>query len=556
MLYVATLFIEFLATIGLLLVVWRMKTLRTRRGRFRRLRAVTRRWRGPWAVALVAGVALSISVGISAVKFPLPSVHDEFSYLLAADTFANGRVTNPSHPMWMHFETFHVIVQPTYASKYPPVTGLLLALGQCLGHPIIGVWISTTLAAGATCWMLQGWMPGRWALLGGLLTACHPMILVHWGQNYWGGQAAMIGGALVFGALPRIFRQRRAVDSLLMALGAVILANSRPFEGFVTCLPPAAAILFWFVGRRRPPASEALLRVCLPVALVFASAVSAMGYYHWRVTGEARRMPYQVHQDTYHVTPVFLWQDLNLEPQYRHRVLRDFYLGYASVWYDMQRTWTGVATIKGKTLAAFWLLFLRVTLTVPLVMLPWVLRRRWMWIPLTAIVLVVAASMCGQWLQPHYFASIFPAGLLLVVSGLRHLKARGMARRSVNQALVSGLIVIFLLASTSRVLIYFADPHKEFAIDRDRVVRQLQSMPGEHLVLVRYAAGHNPLWEWVYNAADIDAAKIVWAREMSPEQNRHLLKYFADRRVWLLEADEKPPRLHENLGANGAGGTP
>ena len=556
MLYVATLGIELLATIGLLLVAWRMKSLRTRRGWFRPLCAVARRWRGFRAVVLVAAVALSISIGISAIKFPLPSVHDEFSYLLAADTFASGRLTNPPHSMWMHFETFHVIVQPTYASKYPPVTGLLLALGQCLGHPIVGVWISTMLAAGATCWMLQGWMPGRWALLGGLLTACHPMILVHWGQNYWGGQAAMIGGALVFGALPRIVRRRRVVDSLLMALGAVILANSRPFEGFFTCLPPAAAILIWFAGRQRPSISDALWRVCLPVAIVFAAAIVAMGYYHWRVTGDARTMPYQVHQDTYHVTPVFLWQDLNLEPKYRHRVLRDFYLGYASVWYDMQRTWGGVATIKGKTLAAFWLLFLRVTLTVPLLLLPWGLRRRGLWIPGTAFVLVVIASLGGQWLQPHYFASIFPAGMLLVVSGLRHLNTRGTPRGSAGRFLVSGLVVIFLLASTSRVLIYLADPPKEFGIDRDRVVRQLQGTPGEHLVVARYALGHNPLWEWVYNAADIDAAKIVWAREMSPDQNRRLLEYFADRRVWLLEADEMPPRLHEHVGAPGTGKTP
>src|SRR5258708_9437332 len=119
-------------------------------------------------IAIASVGLLTIALRLSRlwlIPVPVPRTQDEFSYLLAADTFVHGRVTNPPHPMALFLDTIHVNQQPTYMSKYPPAQGAVLAIGQELGNPWIAVVLSAAAMCAAVVWMLQSAIPAPWELL-------------------------------------------------------------------------------------------------------------------------------------------------------------------------------------------------------------------------------------------------------------------------------------------------------------------------------------------------------------------------------------------------------
>jgi hypothetical protein len=544
-LVIEELLIEAAAIVSLLtlLVLGRRHALAWLRATEQRFSRMARR--RALSITLIGVLAISLSAALSLIGgIPQPRIHDEFSYLLAADTFVHGRTTNLPHPLWVHFESMHILQQPTYASKYPPAQGLIFALGQLVGgHPIVGVWISTGLACAAVLWMLLGWLPHRWALLGALVVAFHPGILLVWGQSYWGGNVAVIGGALVFGGLRRLMRQPRVPDALLLGIGLAVLANSRPYEGLVATVPAAIVLFAWMLSKAGPPLQVSMKRIVLPTAGVLSLTAGIMGLYNSRVTGNGLQMPYMAYEAAYAIAPFLLWQSPRPVPWYRHEILR-FHHFRGLAYYAKQQSLRGLAEATAEKVKILWKFYqgsrgVRLTLTLPLIVLAFVWRNSWVHFALLTCSIFFIGLMMETWGNAHYAAPITSLVCMLVIFALRQIHSWRRHGWLTGRLVAWTLVMVALASFTNAYLNQLRNNTAESKSDRAMILAQLNGNGERHLVIVQQKPLHPEYrkrpQEWVYNEADIDAAKIVWARELTPpSQNRKLLEYFKDRKVWLL----------------------
>jgi hypothetical protein len=511
------------------------------------------------SVAIVGVSALLLRLAaLPLCPIPRPFVQDDFSFLLAGDTFASGRLTNPTPAMWMHFESFQITMKPTYMSMYFPAQGMVLAAGKALlGNPWFGLLCVTALMCAAICWMLQAWLPPTWALVGGILAVLRLGLFSYWINTYsGGGSIAALGGALMLGAFPRFIRTARIRYALLLAVGAIVLAASRPYEGILLCLPVAVVLGRWFfVGKKRPPFVVLLRRIAVPSALILA-AVASMAYYDNRVFGSPLTPPYKIDRATYALVPYWVWQAPLPEPAYRHKIIREFYVDYELSYFEKLRTFSGflLGTIA-KPLRAV-LFFAGIALLPSLIMLRRVVAdRRTRFLVVCVLILSVGIGL-ETFLIPHYLSPFTAAFYALGLQAMRHLRLWKPGGQPVGTSLVRFMVTLcFVLAG---VRLYAAPLHLGLAkwpgsewtsewygpgqigAARAQVEARLERLPGKQLAIVRYSPSHSSLDEWVYNAADVDAAPVVWAREMDTTHDLELISYYKDRTVWLVQPDMKP----------------
>jgi hypothetical protein len=495
---------------------------------------------------------------------PNPYVQDEFSYILQADTFAHGRVTNPTPALAEFFESGQILVRPSYASKYPPGHSLVMAIGERLfGHPWFGVWLSCGALAAALLWALEGWFAPSWALFGTLLAV--PLCsFSYWMNSYMGGSVAAIGGALVVGAYPRLTRRKRDRAAWVLAAGFVVLFFTRPYEGLLIAIPTLALCL-----RARVSAGQWVRIACVGLA-----GAAALGFYNRRVTGNPFRLPHLEYEAQYQASPMFNVQSPGAPKQFRYEYMRIIdEVWERTQWENARRPrfladrplqWIAAAAMfAGGTGSFLPLVAIRASVVeqgpvfnlynlvhiflagamvlAPVAVFAWPLAKGWR--TRFAFVLV-ATSVAGSFISAafyQHYAAPAVAPILILITG---------AYRLLRRTLLGGAMLAGLLPMAAMGMSLFdgapslvREPAVLRVALRARIEATIKKRPGPHLIIVRYGGVLRPIEEWVYNGADIDAAQVVWAHDLGQVENRRLIAYFHNRQVWLFQPNINPQSI-------------
>ncbi len=548
-------------------------------------------------ILLAAALPVAIRLLLLAIDAaPLPSDMEEYNQLLQAQTYALGRLANPVHPLAVMLQSFQVVEWPHRVSGRPPLPALPLILPAALGvSPFAGNLAAIGLTSAALCWMLLGWVPRAWAVIGSFLAICTFCLFGYWINSYWCPTTTVLGAALLLGLVPRVQQQPRLRWGALAVLALVLLAGTRPYEDGVF----AGIIFIWLLVHllhpaQRPLLAAAVLRFALPTCLGGIAIVLGQLAYNHATTGNLRLMPYQIWRASQEIVPTFLWQPIASPPVFYNASAERFSHWEASV----------VLPIKHGGLFGAVLLFARHAVTFrdllgPLLFLPllcwsprWFARRlnhrgpfaaacclifvllclAWGW-PGAIVKTLVLAALLPRWHNrrdrlpmllllagmaatslPSFYMNVYAVAftaplLILVVTGLRHLS---LWSRPLGPSLAGFLLLGAAIMPAAQAFSHVfgtplvgnqwshfdrlaPSPHHDAAAILDR-------LPGKHVIFLRtlHDVPTDPAWlDPIWNAPDVDAQKIVWLRDLRPAWTAAAESYYQGRQFWLMVMDNE-----------------
>ena len=501
----------------------------------------------PWLLYPLLFVAGVLAAALPTLRTGaiFPQEYDEFAYQLGAETFLQGRLANPPHPLAPFFETMHVLQTPTYASKYPPGQSLQLAAGILLGHPIYGVWLTVGLLAVAAAWMLRGLAPATWAAAGGLVASWQWGALTYWGRTYWGGSLFALAGMLVFGGAVRFWRRPTGCSAWWAGTGAGLMALTRPYEGLWFCAVPAVAMAWKFFlteGKMKKGKRGNLLVAPIAALVPVTAALAFLLTYNHAVTGDALKFPHRLYQEQSEPdVSVFTWEHPGPAPANRN----------AELSYQIRRF--NPETMLAPTVSFVALMQSHLTVALPRlggfflpglfgIGLVWAIfsgqiwRRRAGEIALACLLAFFAMLGTLRFFGFSHYAAAWSAPLAaVIVLGFRGLCAFRFGSWRLPPSL-AGLAVVSWAVGTLFQQTARGNPPAPWVLDRLETLanleRQNEADHRGHVVFVMMAEGQPAFAEWVYNGPNIDAQPVIFARSLGTARDAAVARYYPTRHLW------------------------
>ena len=532
-------------------------------------------------VAVVAGFYLA-ATAFWQDRDLFPKTHDEQSYFLQARMLSEGRLWLPPHPHGDFFDTFHVLVDPVYASAYFPGNALMFAPGLVVGWPTWAVPILLSAAGvGLLYRVLAELVDGAAALLASLALVSLGWFRVQSPLMMAQVPALFLGLLMVWAWLRWRAADGRTRLAWAAAVGAFAgwMAITRPVDALAYALPVGAAMAVSLAKGRAAP--KTWLATGGVVVLAAAPFLALQLTLNKAVTGELLRTPFGLYVDRDQPGTGMGFADdaatmvSSGVPQKRE--LNETFVAprvAAHRFADLPATWTGER--------------LRFTLDVPLPARPMLPIALVGLLGLTtARRLVLAATLAAfvglyalyTFYLEHYLIVVAPAALMLLVLGVRVLASTAPARwrRGVSVGLGCGVAAgCATVLPEADALLFRGPADKVYVTDEtfpSRMMRVLRTelpaaVPGRALIFVRWSPGQNVHQEPVYNtaAARVDDNRIVLAHDLGA-RNAELIAYYArtqlDRVVYLFDrasVDDPSAELFVNKGTvaalAGAGAAP
>jgi hypothetical protein len=478
------------------------------------------------------------------VQKPTAKIYDEQSYIFQAQTFLEGRLVNPTPPHWEHFQTFFIVPGPYFVSKFPPGQALFMAFGKLIsGEFILGIWIIFILACIATYWMLLAYFKPHWAFLGVFAVASNGHLLLEWSNSYWGGALPMLGGALIFGGIKRIVDSdsRTVLNGIFLALGVVILAYSRPFEGLISSISLIIPVIYgkMFLKHRF---IFLLKKTILPASLIVLVGLAFLFHYNKSITGSYSSLPYNLYHTRYETARSFLFQEPHESPDDIPYQIRKFHNGEMKRYLDRRSSTLGFFKGVADKLFMFGRYYVRMLYLIPFVFFLFSTKHFWEKYALGVLLILLIANFITTWNETYYIAPITVLFVFMIISGF---KSPNFRRWIFYRSIVNTIVVLILMHPFIGLAAHIKRDKADFTSIKKSHIERLSQNENKDLIIVHYEPEHKSNNEFVYNEPDIENADVIWARDLGEKKNKELIKYFNKRNIWYFFPDQDLTKLEK-----------